>query len=63
MIEEMAIKRVTISIDEDLIKQVKVLQAQLITSTERSISFSSVLANLIKESLKERQRAYARYYV
>jgi hypothetical protein len=58
----MPIKRVTISIDEDLIRQVKVVQAQLITSTEKSISFSSVLAELIKESLKERQRACTRSY-
>jgi metal-responsive CopG/Arc/MetJ family transcriptional regulator len=62
-IDKMAIKRITISIDDELLKRIKVVQAQLITTTEKSISFSSVVTQLIKESLEERQKAYTRFYV
>jgi hypothetical protein len=59
----MAVKRITISIDESIIKEIKNVQAQRIMSTEKSISFSSVLADLVKESLKERHREYTKFYV
>jgi metal-responsive CopG/Arc/MetJ family transcriptional regulator len=49
----MSIRRVTISIDENLIKEIKTIQASMIANTERSVSFSAVLSQLVKQSLKE----------
>lgn len=58
----MSIKRITISIDEELMRQVKDLQAHLIKTTDKSVSFSSVLSDLVKESLKEKPETYPRFY-
>jgi hypothetical protein len=57
----MSVKRVTISIDSELIKQIKDRQAQLIKSTDKTVSFSSVLADLVKKSLEEKQETYPRF--
>jgi len=56
------IKRITISIDEELMRQVKDMQAHLIKTTDKSVSFSSVLSDLVKKSLNEKPETYPRFY-
>ena len=43
--------RVTILLDNDLTKQLRQIQARMITSTGKSISFSYVLNLAVKEGL------------
>lgn len=43
--------RVTILLDNDLTKQLRQIQARLITTTGKSISFSHVLNMAVKEGL------------
>ena len=44
-------KRVTIMIDEDLDKKVRLKQAKLIQKTNSSVSFSQVINETIRKSL------------
>jgi len=46
-------KRVTIMIDDDLDKKMRMLQAKMIQSTTSSVSFSNVLNQVIRESLRK----------
>ncbi len=46
-------KRVTIMIDDDLDKKMRMLQARMIQSTTSSVSFSNVLNQVLRESLKK----------
>jgi predicted transcriptional regulator len=46
-------KRVTIMIDDDLDKKMRMLQAKMIQSTTSSVSFSNVLNQVLRESLKK----------
>ena len=46
-------KRVTIMIDEDLDKKMRMLQAKMIQSTTSSVSFSNVLNQVLRDSLKK----------
>ena len=46
-------KRVTIMLDEDLDKKLRLIQAKAIQSTTSSVSFSTVLNEVIRNSLKK----------
>lgn len=46
------IRRHTIVIDEDVEKKLRNLQADLIKKTGKSVSFSAVINNTLKKSLK-----------
>ena len=46
-------KRVTIMIDDDLDKKMRMLQAKKIQSTTSSVSFSNVLNQVLRESLRK----------
>ncbi len=46
-------KRVTIMIDDDLDKKMRMLQAKMIQSTTSSVSFSNVLNQVLRDSLKK----------
>jgi len=47
-------QRITISISSEIIKKVRIIQANLIPKSTHSISFSSVLENLLIEALKKK---------
>ncbi|MBA4453696.1 MAG: hypothetical protein ACO2Y5_08755 [Nitrosopumilaceae archaeon] len=46
-------KRVTIMLDSDLDKKMRQLQAKMIQSTTSSVSFSNVLNQVLRDSLKK----------
>jgi len=46
-------KRITIVLDDDLVKKVHDLQAKKIKESTGSVSFSRVLNELVRESLKK----------
>jgi len=46
-------KRVTIMLDDDLDKKLRLIQAKAIQSTTSSVSFSTVLNNTLRTSLKK----------
>jgi len=46
-------KRVTIMLDNDLDKKMRLMQAKMIQSTTSSVSFSNVLNTVLRESLKK----------
>ncbi|MGD2106536.1 MAG: hypothetical protein PVH93_02920 [Nitrosopumilaceae archaeon] len=46
-------KRVTIMLDADLDKKMRQLQAKMIQNTTSSVSFSNVLNQVLRESLKK----------
>ncbi len=45
-------KRITIMLDDDLDKKVRLKQADLIRKTQTSISFSSVINDVLRGKLK-----------
>jgi len=45
-------KRITIILDDDLAKKIRMLQAKEITKTTKSVSFSSVINQQLRKSLK-----------
>ncbi len=45
-------KRVTVMIDDDLEKKLRLLQAKEITKTVQSVSFSQTLNDILRKSLK-----------
>jgi hypothetical protein len=45
-------KRITITIDENVISQIREIQASRITSSVRSVSFSRVVNQILKDALK-----------
>ena len=45
-------KRVTIMIDDDLDKKLRLLQAKLISKTNESVSYSRVINNELRKQLK-----------
>jgi len=47
------VKRVTIMLDDDLDKKLRLIQAKEIQSTTSSVSFSAVLNNTLRTSLKK----------
>ena len=46
-------KRITIMIDEDIDKKLRQIQAKLIQETSRSISYSQVINETIRKSIKK----------
>jgi predicted transcriptional regulator len=46
-------KRVTIMLDDDLDKKIRLVQAKAIQSTNSSVSFSSVLNEILRNKLKK----------
>jgi hypothetical protein len=45
-------KRITIMIDDDLDKKVRLIQAKEITKTSSSVSYSRVLNDVLRKQLK-----------
>lgn len=45
------VKRVTIMLSDEMVKRVRAVQAKLIPTVEYSVSFSSVVEQLLKEAL------------
>jgi len=48
----MANVRITVVIDEDLNKKLRAVQAKLIAKSEKSVSFSKMINDLLRKSLK-----------
>jgi predicted transcriptional regulator len=46
-------KRITIVLDDDLVKKLHEIQAKLIRESEKSVSFSHVLNVQVRNSLKK----------
>jgi hypothetical protein len=46
-------KRITVVLDDDLVKKLHDMQAKLIKETTQSVSFSSVLNETIRKNLKK----------
>jgi hypothetical protein len=46
-------KRVTIMLDNDLDKKMRLMQAKMIQTTTSSVSFSNVLNTVLRDSLKK----------
>ncbi|MDH3277901.1 MAG: hypothetical protein OEL77_06000 [Nitrosopumilus sp.] len=46
-------KRVTIMLDDDIDKKMRLLQAKMIQTTTSSVSFSNVLNQVLRENLKK----------
>jgi len=46
-------KRITVVLDDDIIKKLHDLQAKLIKDTTNSVSFSSVINETIRKNLKK----------
>ncbi|MCZ6581666.1 MAG: hypothetical protein O6761_00625 [Thaumarchaeota archaeon] len=45
------INRITIAIDTEIEKKLRIMQANLIKKTNKSVSFSHVLNNILKDGL------------
>jgi hypothetical protein len=45
-------KRITIVLDDDLVKKLREKQAQLIKESTKSVSFSSVINQVLRKSIK-----------
>ena len=45
-------KRVTIVMDENLMKKIRIIQAKQIKNLQKNVSFSSTIESLLKTSLK-----------
>ena len=48
------IKRITITLDENIIAKIRSIQAEKILKANRSISFSQVVEQILREGLKNR---------
>lgn len=46
-------KRVTVVLDEDLVKRLHEIQAKMIKDTTKSVSFSQVLNETVRKNLKK----------
>ena len=46
-------KRVTIMLDNDLDKKMRLMQAKMIQTTTSSVSFSNVINTVLRENLKK----------
>lgn len=46
------VKRVTIMIDDELSKKIRIIQAKMIKDTTTSVSFSKVLNEVLRKGLK-----------
>jgi len=46
-------KRITIVIDDDLDKKIRLIQAKIISSTASSMSYSRVINDILRKNLKK----------
>ncbi|MCV0373626.1 MAG: hypothetical protein K5793_08760 [Nitrosarchaeum sp.] len=46
-------KRVTIVLDDDLDKRIRIIQAKIIRKEKKSVSFSKVLNNMLSKAIKK----------
>ena len=44
-------KRITIVLDDDLVKKLRIQQAKLLKKSIKSVSFSSVITDILKKEL------------
>jgi len=47
------LRRVTITLDPSLVSEIRSLQAKKITETNKAISFSNIINEILKQGLKE----------
>lgn len=47
-------ERITIMLDDELVKKIRAKQAKLIKDSTKSVSFSAVLNQVLKEALKRK---------
>jgi len=52
------INRITIAIDTEIEKKLRTMQADLIKKTNKSVSFSHVLNNILKEGLNNGRKEF-----
>ncbi len=52
------INRITIAIDTEIEKKLRTMQAELIKKTNKSVSFSHVLNNILKEGLNNGHKKF-----
>lgn len=45
--------RITIFLDDDLVKKLRIIQARQLTNSKSSVSFSSVLNEALRKQLKK----------
>ena len=45
-------KRISVMLDEDIVKKIRLKQSKLIIKYEKNVSFSRVLNDILKEQLK-----------
>jgi len=45
-------KRVTIVLDDDLVKKLRIIQAKKLVKSKESVSFSSVIGDELKKTIK-----------
>ena len=45
-------KRVTIVLDDDLVKKLRIIQAKNITKSKKSVSFSSIVNDELRKAIK-----------
>ncbi len=45
-------ERITVMLDDDLARRLRLMQAKQLKETNRNVSFSQVLNNVVKEGLK-----------
>jgi len=50
-------KRVTIVLDDDLVKKLRIIQAKNIVKSKKSVSFSSVINNELRKTIKLRNNS------
>ncbi len=50
----MGVNRRTITIDEELLRKIRDIQAKKITDSHHAVSFSQVINEILKEKLKEK---------
>jgi len=51
VIADMALKRISIVLDEELIKKLRKLQASKIVKSDKSVSLSKVVSEILKKSI------------
>ena len=44
-------KRITVMLDEDNMKKLRIIQVQLLKKSNQSVSFSSVIADVLRKEL------------
>ena len=47
------LRRITITLDQSLLSEIRSMQARKITETNKAISFSKIINEVLKQGLKE----------